>query len=346
MLRRGGFVALLVVVSACSGGSAAPSGTTETSSIVTAPSTSSSTTAATTPSTAASSTTTTVAAWSSPTTEAPWQTSLTCFSEPPPPYGPADYEFDDNHYTRWCSASGIPVIGSADVPLEALEAAAQGVNGVVGYDPVNTAETIANGGLVILYGPNETAADLPEWTYVEGQTVQISDDHPGFTASGGGITFAVVVWDDPICAVPQERHDAYGTADWGSVIVHELGHVVAGATIRTRLVDFLDTHVASAYEAALEGNAWHDRHYAMSNQSEYWAEATQVYFGQYSSSTRGLRHPRTRVDLAEQDPLISTLLSTVYGDTTRLGEYWCEVYDGPTIFLPGDGTEPGYAPVS
>ena len=215
MLRRGGFVALLLVV-ACAGGSGAP-GTTETSSLGTAPSpTSSITTASTTTSTSTTSTTTTLAAWSSPTTEAPWQTSLTCFSESPPPYGPTDYEFDENHYTHWCSASGIPVIGSADVPLEALEAAAQVVNGVIGYDPVNTAETIANGGLVILYGPNETAADLPEWTYVEGQTVRVSDDHPGFTASGGGITFAVAVWDDPICAVPQERHDAYGTADWGS----------------------------------------------------------------------------------------------------------------------------------
>lgn len=290
-----------------------------------------------------STTSTTLAAWSPPTTEAPWQTTVLCFAEPPPSYGPNGYEFDDGFYTHWCSASGIPVIGSARVPIESLEAGAQVVNAVIGYDQVNTEETIANGGLVILYGPGETAADLPEWEYVEGQTGHVSDDHPGFTASGGGITFAVVVWDDPVCAVPDDRHDAYGTADWGSVLVHELGHVVAGPTTRTRLVDFLADHVTSAYEAALAGNAWHDRHYAMTNPSEYWAEATQVYFGQYSSSSGGLRHPRTRQELAEQDPLITTLLQTVYGDTTGIGRYWCEVYGGPTILLPDESA--GYAPV-
>lgn len=95
--------------------------------------------------------------------------------------------------------------------MEALEAAAQLVNAVIGYDRVNTTETVANGGVVILYGPDETAATLPEWEYVVARTSHFSDDHPGFTASGGGITFSVVVWDDPVCAVPPQRHDAYGT---------------------------------------------------------------------------------------------------------------------------------------
>ena len=237
-----------------------------------------------------------------------------------------------------------PVIGSEAVPLVALEAAAQLVNGVIGYDRVNTLETVGNGGLVILYGPGETASDLPEWAFVEGQTQRLSEDHPGFTASGGGITFSVVVWDDPVCAVPRERQGAYGTVEWGSVLVHELGHLAAGPAIRTRLVGFSD-NVTVAYEAALDGTAWDNRTYAMSNPEEYWAEATQIYFGQYDDSTRGFRHPRTRVELAEQDPLVTTLLQTVFGDRTGIGTYWCSIYDGPVTLLPGDAATGEYAPV-
>ena len=308
------------------------------------PPTTSTTTTTTSPPTTTS-TTVPVVGWSSPTTLPPWSPSITCFADPPSPYGPKPYEFDSEFYTHWCSASGIPVIGSDAVPLTALEAAAQLVNRVIGYDPVNTAETIANGGLVILYDPVETAAALPEWEYVEGRTGHVSEDHPGFTASGGGITFAVVVWDDPVCAVPESRQDAYGTADWGSVLVHELGHLAAGPSTQDRLTDFITGNVTTAYQAALEGSAWHDLHYAMSNPAEYWAEATQVYFGQYSSKARGLRQPRTRAELAEQDPLIHSLLQTVYGDRTGLGRYWCEVYDGPVTLLPDDEADAGYAPV-
>jgi hypothetical protein len=193
------------------------------------------------PITTSSSTTTSTTSTSTTTTTSPaWSPTLTCFQESPPPYGPDEYEFDRDHYLHWCSASGIPVVGSQAVPLLALEAAGQLVNAVIGYDRVNTLETIDNGGLVILYGPGETASDLPEWEFVEGQTQQLSEDHPGFTATGGGVTFSVVVWDDPVCEVPPERQNAYGTAEWGSVLVHELGHLAAGPGIETRLVGFAD----------------------------------------------------------------------------------------------------------
>lgn len=340
MVRRlAVLVALAVTASACAAAGVSSSG------VVTAPTEPPTTTSTPAPTSTTSSTTSTTFGLTTTTTLPPWQPTLVCYQEPPPPYGPGPYEFDPDFYGRWCSASGIPVIGSDAVPIEALEAAAQLVNGVIGYDRVNTTETIANGGLVILYGPGETAADLPEWQYVSGQTGHVSDDHPGFTASGGGITFSVVVWDDPVCAVPPERQDAYGTAEWGSVLVHELGHLVAGPATRTRLVDFMADNVTTAYRAALEGDAWDDRLYAMSSPAEYWAEATQVYFGQYASSSKGLRQPRTRVELAEQDPLVSILLSTVYGTTTGIGSYWCDVYDGPVTALPGDRPIGGYAPV-
>jgi hypothetical protein len=329
-------VAALLILSSCSAAGVSSSAR------VTAPTEPTTTTSSTT--LPKPSTTTTTFGLTTTTTLPPWEPTLTCFRATPPPYGPDGYEFDEDFYTHWCSASGIPVIGSAQVPLVALEAAAQLVNGVIGYDRVNTTETIANGGLVVLYGPGETASDLPEWSFVEGQTQQLSDDHPGFTATGGGITFSVVVWDDPVCAVPSERQNAYGTPEWGSVLVHELGHLAAGPATRTRLAGIAG-NIDVAYQAALDGSAWDDRHYAMSNPAEYWAEATQIYFGQYNESTRGFRHPRTRVELAEQDPLVTALLETVYGDTTGIGTYWCSVYEGPITLLPKDGSPGEYAPV-
>ena len=80
----------------------------------------------------------------------------------------------------------------------------------------------------------------------------------------------------------------------------------------------------------------------MTNPNEYWAEAVQVYFGQYERRTRGFTQPRTRAELRDQDPTMFALVASVF-DSARLLRYWCDAYEGPSIPLPGPVPADGYA---
>jgi len=324
MLWRGG-VAMLMLVSAC-GGTAVVEAAPPTRPAITT--TAITTTATTTTITTATTTTTTTTPefLSTTSTTEPFEPTLFCFEEPPPPYGreEAPYEFDADFYTHYCSASGIFVVGSANTPIEALEAAAQIVDRMLRHDPLLVAEVIRSNHAVILTGMGETAGDLPEWVHEEGRTFKLEQDHPGFTSSGGGLSYTVSPADDVLCQVPAEKHGSYGTPDWGSVLVHELGHLVEPLGIGG-----LD----ALFEVGASSGAWDLRHYAMTNPTEYWAEVVQVYLGQYEQRTRGFRQPQTRTELHEQDPTAFDLVASVFGGATLLN-YWCDVYTGPVVDLP------------
>ena len=330
MMRRGAIgVAFLVLVGACGGVEETISAT------VPPPLPSTSTTTSTTTSVVLDSTSIPEFLSTTSTTE-PFEPTLFCFEEPPPPYGrdEAPYEFDPTFYTHYCSASGIFVVGSENTPIEALEAAAQIVDQMLRHDPLLVAAIIRANHAVILTGLGETAGDLPEWVYEEGRTFAPDPDHPGLASSGGGLSYTVSPADDVLCQVPPEKHGSYGTPEWGSVLVHELGHLV----VEPAGISDLD----ALFEVGANSGAWDSRHYAMTNSNEYWAEVVQVYLGQYEQSTRGFRQPRTRADLREQDPTAFDLAASLF-EGARLLHYWCDVYTGPVADLPSvqEGAETG-----
>lgn len=319
MLRRGATgLALVMLLGACSNAAVVET---------TVPPTRAPPSTTPTTSTMAESTSTSEFLSTTSTTQ-PFESTLRCFAQPPPPYGRsgASYEFDQAFYTHYCSASGIFVVGSANTSIEALEAAAQIVDRMFGHNPLLIAEIIRSNRAVILTGPDETAADLPEWVYEEGRTDTPNPNHPGFASSGGGLSYSVSPADDVLCAVPTESYGHYGTPDWGSVLVHELGHLV----VEPAGLSGLD----ALFEVGVNSGAWDAKHYAMTNASEYWAEVVQVYLGQFEERTRGLRQPLTRNDLREQDPAAFDLASSLFAGST-LQHYWCSEYAGPIIELPG-----------
>jgi len=265
--------------------------------------------------------------FSTTSTTEPFEPMLFCLEEPPPPYGREEspYQFDASFYTHYCSASGIFVVGSENAPIEALEAAAQIVDRMLRHDPLLVAEIVRSNHAVILTGVGETAADLPEWVYEEGRTHTPDPNHPGFASSGGGMSYTVSPADDVLCEGSADKRGSYGTPDWGSVLVHELGHLVVAPAGISGLDALFDVGAASG--------AWDLRHYAMTNSTEYWAEVVQVYLGQYEQRVRGYTQPETRAELREKDPTAFDLASRIFGGATLL-HYWCDVYDGPVIDLP------------
>lgn len=264
---------------------------------------------------------------STTSTTAPFEPTVFCFEEPPPPYGRAEdpYTFDPDFYVHYCSASGIFVVGSANTPIEALEAAARIVDRMFGHDPQLVTATIQTNHAVILTGPGEAAGDLPEWVFEEGRTFAPDPDHPGFASSGGGLSYAVAPADDVTCSAAPEARGSYGTPDWGIVLIHELGHMVE-ETLGLTGLDAL-------YEVGRDSGAWDLRHYAMSGPREYWAEVVQVYLGQYEQRRRGFRQPVSRAELREQDRAAFDLAASIF-EASTLVSYWCDVYDGPATPLP------------
>lgn len=264
---------------------------------------------------------------STTSTTEPFEPTVFCFEEVPPPYGREEspYLFDPDFYVHYCSASGIFVVGSTNVSIEAMEAAARIIDRMFSHDPVMVSSIVRGNHAVILTGPDETAGDLPEWRFEEGRTFAPDADHPGFISSGGGLSYIVAPADDVVCDVAAEKRGSYGTPDWGVVLIHELGHLLE----QVQGLSGLD----ALFEIGRDGGAWDLRHYAMTNPREYWAEVVQVYLGQYEQRRRGFRQPTTRAELREQDRAAFDLVAGML-EASTLVHYWCDIYDGPVTPLP------------
>jgi hypothetical protein len=66
-----------------------------------------------------------------------------------------------------------------------------------------------------------------------------------------------------------------------------------------------------SYESVLRINGKKDRHYALNNEKEYFAEATEAFFGTNDF------YPFTRVELKEHDPEMFKVLCEVWGVSAR-----------------------------
>ncbi|MCY2960120.1 MAG: metallopeptidase [Planctomycetota bacterium] len=95
-----------------------------------------------------------------------------------------------------------------------------------------------------------------------------------------------------------------------AMVLHELAHAFhdrMSATDRAQ-VDAAYARVAAAkdYEKVLRASGVEDRHYALENPSEYFAEATEAYFGTNDF------YPFVRAELARHDPATASLVRELW----------------------------------
>ena len=95
------------------------------------------------------------------------------------------------------------------------------------------------------------------------------------------------------------------------VVLHELAH-----SYHDQHLDFNHPEVLACYEAAKEAGIYEEvllytgqkvRHYGLNNQMEYFAEATEAYFGVNDF------YPFVRAELKEHDPRLFELLQELWG---------------------------------
>jgi hypothetical protein len=95
------------------------------------------------------------------------------------------------------------------------------------------------------------------------------------------------------------------------MVLHELAHAY-----HDQVLGFDDARIRERFERAVESKKYdrvlhisgrRKRHYALSNHKEYFAEATEAFFGTNDF------YPFTRAELAEHDPAMFKLLQEIWG---------------------------------
>jgi dipeptidyl-peptidase-4 len=102
------------------------------------------------------------------------------------------------------------------------------------------------------------------------------------------------------------------------VVLHELAHAY-----HDQLLSFDNPEIVSAYEKAKESGTYEKvllhtgdevRHYGMNNQMEYFAEATEAYFGVNDF------YPFVRAELERHDPAGFAIMEKFWSDETNSTE--------------------------
>ena len=100
------------------------------------------------------------------------------------------------------------------------------------------------------------------------------------------------------------------TKEQPCLVLHELAHGYHHQFLGDDFAGirrcYKQAQAAKIYDSVLRINGHHERHYAMSNEKEYFAEMTEAFFGTNDF------YPFVRAELKEHDPAMFQLLCTVW----------------------------------
>lgn len=228
-----------------------------------------------------------------------------CWVESPPPSLGLD-----PFYAKYCSALGIPIVASGDVPdgalLRAWEIVTQMVNGMVQAEDIRTS-IIARSTRIGVIGAMQVTTDMPEHRSLYALFPAVDWNT---RARGVGATP-----DIPLLSIGEENLLCYPGDRWvgQNVLVHEFAH-----TIKNMGLDFVNpgfhAELQRAYARALEAGLWPDT-YVSSNADEYWAEGVRLYFQiETAGVPSGQSYPaNSRAELQGYDPELYRLVASVFG---------------------------------
>ena len=212
-------------------------------------------------------------------------------------------------YEKYISASGIPIIGAAEVDSRAFIAAYRTINGMlkkVMTDIPSVHESlITNRAKFGIIGKNQVTTDLPEYAY-------LGPDYDWTRGLGGTLS-------NPLSSGAEENllrmdNDPYKGED---IAIHEFAHGFHLIGVR-RGAPAIYEEIRSAYNQALAEGLWKNT-YSASNYHEYFAEGVQSWFNVNATSNRidggpdGVHnHVGTREALKVYDPRLYNILSKLF----------------------------------
>jgi len=232
----------------------------------------------------------------------------------------------DPFYARYLDAGGIPVVGSARVPPEALLRARDIVLAMLAHRPDVKAQLARSGARVAILAVDEAITDLPEnrgWKkpakddprltacerkhYAEIEAASDRDYWNGRARGSGGLPTAAGA--ENVLGLTGDRY--FGE----NILVHEFSHAILDAVA---VVDpGLHRAVEAAYARAVAAGLWKGD-YAGVTVQEYWAEGTQFWFDDNKLARLEGANVASDGDLKRYDPALWRLLERVYGDRHRI----------------------------
>ena len=202
----------------------------------------------------------------------------------------------DPFYTKYVSAHGLPVVGSAKVSDAALREAAFLVDQMLSHRPEIREAMKKSKMRVAVMAYSERTTDLPEHRNLKPKS------YWDWRARGLGASR-----EAPVVSCGEEnmlgyRGDPYSTEN---ILIHEFGHGIDGVGLRAVDPTFR-TRLRKAFADAMKNGLWKGT-YAASNSAEYWAEAVQSWFDTNRENDSQHNHVDTREELKQYDPEVAKL---------------------------------------
>jgi hypothetical protein len=221
----------------------------------------------------------------------------------------------DPFYRKYVDADGIPVLASDKVPDDALLVARDIVNSMLAMRPDVRKALIERRWRTGVIAEVEMTMDIPEYSRMKrpgapaGEpVVQADRDYHANRSRGLG--------GNPTTGAEENLLGYPGTRYYGEhIFVHEFAHAVMSGL---RSADSgLYAQIRVAYDSAMAAGKYvHPdgrRHYATTNQNEYWAEGAQWwFFSNYGECFAGNVKVETPEEFRAYDPKLFELLSKVF----------------------------------
>jgi hypothetical protein len=229
----------------------------------------------------------------------------------------------DTFYQKYADAYGIPIVGSAKVPNDAILMARDIVNYMLVKRPDVRTVLISKKARVLVMAQTEMETDLPErrdWKKPTKEDRRLTPgerdnyDKPGGIASmsdreywnkrargmGGTITSCA---EENLLGYPGTRY--YGE----NILVHEFSHNIMGAIRTADTALYREINVA--YDSA-KARGMYKGQYAINTVAEYWAEGTQWWFWSNIEFFDGQTRLQTPDELKSYDPALYAILEKAY----------------------------------
>ena len=208
-------------------------------------------------------------------------------------------------YTKYVSAGGYPIVGSAKVNDYALKEAAYLVEMLLAKRPDVRKAMVISGSRLIVMAHDEFTTDVPEHAHLKPK------DYWDARARGlGGSEH------DPVCSCGEEnllgfKGDPYSTEN---ILIHEFLRHNIHLRGMVNVDKTFDGRVKKAFDGAIKAGLWKGK-YAATNHHEYFAEGVQSWFDNNREPDHDHNHVNTRKELVEYDPGLAELCKEVFGET-------------------------------
>lgn len=253
----------------------------------------------------------------------------------------------DPFYRQYLDAGGIPVVGSARPPAEALERARSIVVAMLSHRPDLRDALIAQRYRVAVIAEDEALLDLPEhrgWRKPAPDDPRLTRCEKLHYEQRIGRLSDRAYWDARARAIAGPTttgaaEDLLGlkSSRWygETIFVHEFAHNVLLAAKDGDPALFAE--VRRAYDHALATGLWKNE-YTITTIDEYWAEGTQFWFNSNRLQVFGGRRILSDRDLKAYDPALHAVLAKAYGANHQLS--------GDPFYLSDARIPPGPPPLN